>query len=299
MKYAPIAIFAYNRLDVLKKTLKSLKKNSIFFKSKVLLFIDGPKNIKDKKDVDKVKEYLLKNIKTKNSKFIINKKNVGLRINITRGLDLVFKTHDKCIILEDDILVSKEFLKVMNYYLNYYEKDKKIASIEGYMYPIKFGKKIPRSFFLKGSGGWGWSTWKRAWIKHNRNTNFLLKRVKNFDSDKMSNFNYLNSYNYYKMLKNKNSWAIKWYASNYINNNLTLYFKSSLVKNIGFDKKATNTRLDYDLNINQFKKFNNYYKPDKKFENVEAKKEISKYLKYKINYYNRIKLLFNKLFYAK
>ena len=58
------------------------------------------------------------------------------------------------------------------------------------------------------------------------------------------------------MLKNKNSWAIKWYASNYINNNLTLYFKSSLVKNIGFDKKATNTRLDYDLNINKFEKFN-------------------------------------------
>ena len=138
MKYAPIAIFAYNRLDILKKTLKFLKKNSIFYKSKIIFFIDGPKNNKDKKDVNSVREFLLKNSETSNAQIIFNKKNIGLSNNITRGLDFIFKNYDKCIILEDDILVSKDFLRVMNFYLNYYKKEKNIVSIEGYMYPIKF-----------------------------------------------------------------------------------------------------------------------------------------------------------------
>jgi hypothetical protein len=298
MKYAPIAIFAYNRLDVLKKTLKFLKKNLIFNKSKIIFFIDGPKNNKDKKDVNIVREFLLKNSKTINAQIISKKKNIGLTNSITRGLDLIFKTYDKCIILEDDILVSKDFLRVMNFYLNYYKKDKHIASIEGYMYPIKFKKNIPNTFFLKGTGCWGWSTWRRAWIKNKKNKNFLLKKLNNLSQKNIQNFNYFESYNYYKMLKNKNTWAIKWYASNYINNNYTLFFKHSLVKNIGFGKKSTNTTLDYNLNVKKFKKLNYYYKPKTISENIVAKIEISKYLKNTFNYYNKMKLILNKLFHV-
>ena len=299
MKHAPIAIFAYNRLDVLKKTLESLRKNPIYHKSKIIFFIDGPKNLKDKKDVNNIKEYLSKNFETTNTKIISNIKNIGLKKNITKGLDLVFRTYDRCIILEDDIVVSKEFLRVMNFYLNYYKKEKHVASIEGYMYPVQFKKNIPNTFFLRGTGGWGWSTWKRAWSKHNRNQNYLLKKVRKLTSKEMSNFNYFDAYNYHKMLKNRNSWAIKWYASNYINNNYTLFFKQSLVKNNGFIKKATNTHFDYNLNIKKFKKLNHYYKPKIIIENIVAKNEISKYLKSKFNYYNRMKLILKELFNVK
>ena len=298
MKYAPIAIFAYNRLDILKKTLKFLKKNSIFYKSKIIFFIDGPKDNKDKKDVNSVREFLLKNSETSNAQIIFNKKNIGLSNNITRGFDFIVKNYDKCIILEDDILVSKDVLRVMTFYLNYYKKEKNIVSIEGYMYPIKFKKNIPNTFFLKGTGCWGWSTWKRAWSKNKKNKNFIFKKVSNLSSKKMKDFNYFDSYDYFKMLKNKNTWAIKWYASNYINNNYTLFFKHSLVQNIGFGKKSTNTILDYNLNIKKFKKFNYYYRPRTISENIVAKKEISKYLKTSFNYYNKMKLILNKLFHV-
>lgn len=296
MKYAPIAIFAYNRLDVLKKTLKSLKKNSIFFKSKVLIFIDGPKNIKDKRDIDKVKEYLFKNIETKNSKFIMNKKNVGLRINITRGLDFVFKTHDKCIILEDDILVSKEFLKVMNYYLNYYKKNKKIASIEGYMYPVKFCKKVPNAFFLRGTGGWGWATWKRSWKNYTNDRTMLIKKVNQMKKEQKYNYNFNNSYNYLKILNtNENSWAINWYSINYLKKKYTLFFKDSLVKNIGFGSNSTHTKLNYDLNKNF--KFSNekLYIPKMISEDGNIKNEISKFLKLKFNFFNKINNIIKKI----
>ena len=54
--------------------------------------------------------------------------------------------------------------------------------------------------------------------------------------------------------KSRNSWAIKWYASAFIENKLTLYPSHSLVHNIGNDGSGTNTSKDesYDnclLNI--------------------------------------------------
>jgi len=53
-------------------------------------------------------------------------------------------------------------------------------------------------------------------------------------------FNFSGSYPYVRMLKDQikkknNSWAIRWYASAFLANRLTLYPGSSLVQNIGHD----------------------------------------------------------------
>ena len=45
----------------------------------------------------------------------------------------------------------KIFLTQMNNFLNKYSLNKKIASIEGYMYPVSFDKNVPEYYFLKGS----------------------------------------------------------------------------------------------------------------------------------------------------
>ena len=57
-------------------------------------------------------------------------------------------------------------------------------------------------------------------------------------------FNFDNSYPYIKMLRaqiagKNNSWAIRWYASAFLKNKLTLYPGCSLVLNIGMDDSGT------------------------------------------------------------
>ena len=56
---APIALFVYNRLDHLKKSIKSLKKNKLSKKSDLIVFSDGYKNnIQNKIEVEKIRGYL-------------------------------------------------------------------------------------------------------------------------------------------------------------------------------------------------------------------------------------------------
>ena len=81
----------------------------------------------------------------------------------------------------------------------------------------------------------------------------VAKKIK--ERKLINEFNFSNSHNFYKMLKNQilgknDSWAIRWYASAFLENMLTLYPKKSFVKNIGFDSDATHkNNFFYSLKI--------------------------------------------------
>lgn len=64
------------------------------------------------------------------------------------------------------------------------------------------------------------------------------------------------SYPYTQMLKDQiagknNSWAIRWYASTFLQNKLTLYPARSLVFNIGLDASGTHCEVtdQYDVDL--------------------------------------------------
>ncbi|MDB3986944.1 glycosyltransferase [bacterium] len=298
--YAPIALFVYNRLNHIKKVIEALKKNLIAEKSKIYIFSDFSDSGEGQNKIKKIRKYLRNINGFKEVNIIERKNNYGTSKNITGGLDYIFKKYNKCIILEDDILVSKNFLSQMNYFLEKFNKNKKIASIEGYMYPVNFRKDIPDYFFLKGTGCWGWATWKRSWKNYEGSVDKLLK---NFSAKKelVTDFDYYNSYPYYKMLKKqkwskKKSWAIRWYASNFIKDNYTIYFKNTLVKNIGLDGSGENCRIDYQINQKKFKNQTYKFKINEKIkENVAAKNDVAKYLNKKFSLKNKLKFFFKKL----
>tara|TARA_B110000037_G_scaffold144152_1_gene163029 strand:+ start:1710 stop:2636 length:927 start_codon:yes stop_codon:yes gene_type:complete len=299
--YAPIALFVYNRLEHVKKVIGAIKKNYISRSSIIYVFSDYSNEEIEKKKIIKIRKFL-KNLKGFHKIIIVERKyNFGTSNNIVHGLNQIFKKHTKCIIIEDDILISKNFLSQMNYFLKKYNKTRKIASIEGYMYPVKFKRNVPDHFFLKGTGCWGWATWKRSWKNYEDSVSKLLNKFT--DKKKLiDDFDYFDSYPYYKMLKKqksskKKSWAIKWYASNYVKNNYTIYFKNTLVKNIGLDGSGENCKIDYQINQKKFKNIACKVKINEKInENIIAKKDISKYLKKKFSINNKFNFLIKKIF---
>ena len=70
---APIALFTYNRINTLEQCINCLKKNDLAKQSTLYIFSDGPKDISQKKNVDKVRIFL-KKIKGFKKKIIIIKK---------------------------------------------------------------------------------------------------------------------------------------------------------------------------------------------------------------------------------
>ena len=148
--------------------------------------------------------------------------------------------------------------------------------------------------FLKGADCWGWATWKKKWSIYNDDAYFLLEEIKLKKKEKEFNFN--NSYNYLRILKknlidNKNSWAIKWYASAFIYNKLTLYPPYSLIHNIGNDGSGTNSSKNkiYDNNLKNLPIEINQIEIK---ENYELRSEFENYFNSKNNI---IKKILNKI----
>ena len=249
---APIALFVYNRLSNLKKTVNSLKKNEFSSSSILYIFSDAWKSQLDKYNVLTVRKYI-KSIKGfKKIHVVHRKKNFGLSKNIITGVSFILKKYNSIIVIEDDLILGKFFLRFINEGLKIYKNVNNVASIHGYFYPVSNNSKLKNTFFIKGADCWGWGTWRRAWNKFNIDGEELLKIIK---SKKLKNkFNFNNSYNYYKMLedqisKKNDSWAIRWYASAFTNEMYTLYPKQSLVQNIGVDK-GINSKYDF-LNLKE------------------------------------------------
>ena len=57
---APIALFTYNRINTLEQCINSLKKNDLAKQSTLYIFSDGPKDISQKKNVEKVRIFVKK-----------------------------------------------------------------------------------------------------------------------------------------------------------------------------------------------------------------------------------------------
>lgn len=94
-----------------------------------------------------------------------------------------------------------------------YQDDARVASIHGYVYPIK---GLPPTFFLRGADCWGWATWVDRWQHFDYNAIRLLNTLKR---ERLINyFDFQGGYGYSKMLKahikgKVDSWDVCWYAS--------------------------------------------------------------------------------------
>jgi hypothetical protein len=249
---ASVVVFVYKRLRYTKQTIESLLNNDLSEKSNLFIYSDAAKSGKDQNLVKEVRDYI-KTIKGFNSIQIIEReKNLGLAGSIVSGVTEVMNKFEKIIVLEDDMIVSPYFLQYMNEALNLYEMEDKVISIHAYVYPVK--EKLPETFFIKGADCWGWGTWKRGWELFEDDTEKLLKEIKerNLESD----FDFNSSINNVRMLKDQirgriDSWAIKWHASAFLKNKLTLYPGRSLVKNIGSGGTHVHSTEIYDAGLSQ------------------------------------------------
>lgn len=260
---APVAIFTYNRLDTLIHLIESLKKNSLAKDTDVIIFSDYPKKENALESVLKVRHYLKDINGFKSLKIIERTENFGLAKNIIEGASEIINKYGKIIVLEDDLIISPNFLDYMNQCLDYYKDDEKIFAVSGFCWDLPSLKNIDEDIFLAyRPASWGWATWKDQWS----DTDWDVKDYDSFIKDRkaIKKFNrggmdMTRMLRHYKEGKN-NSWAIRWAYSMNKQDKYCIYPKLSKVQNIGYGLDATHctgehihlTTLDSSIN-NTFK----------------------------------------------
>jgi hypothetical protein len=260
-KNAPIAVFVYKRPVHTEKMLVSLSANQEFLDSPVYVYCDGPRISEDIDELERTRE-IIKNLNHPDIKINYAEKNNGLADSIIKGVTELCSLYGKVIVIEDDLILSPYFLNYMNRALDCYENSPKIMHVSGYMYPVK--AELPETFFFRNTSSWGWGTWERAWAHFNKNSHELIEQIINGSSQSINDFNISGSVDYFTMLKRQaqgkiDSWAIRWDASVFLENGLSLYPGKSLVENIGHDGTGVhcvNQRdFDVDLAMNPIESF--------------------------------------------
>lgn len=247
---APILLFAFKRPIHLKKCLESLAQNKEASCSQLHIFIDGPKKPEDIVNIEEVKRVASSRAWCGKVSVIANTQNRGVPRQVIGAVTEFCKIHGKVIVLEDDLVLSPYFLDFLNTSLDKYADEPRVMEVTGYMYPLQ-GLKMT-SGFLRGGCGWGWGTWERAWRHFEPDGSKLLGTLK--EKRLVYKFNFNNYGPYLADLKKqiqgrRGGWDIRWHASCFLNEGLTLYPGQSLVKNIGLDNTGLNCMLTtkYDV----------------------------------------------------
>ncbi len=239
---APVALFAYRRPWHTQEVLDALLRNPLAESTDLIVFIDGPIKEDDQRNVQTVAQIARSVTGFRSISVHQSSRNRGLSTSIIRGISSVLEQYDRLIVVEDDIVVSRHFLEFMNDALTEYENDCRVASVHGYCYPVK--ASLPELFFLRGADCWGWATWARAWSHFNPSGQELLDAL--LSTGQLGDFDLGGSAPFSRLLRGQiegenDSWAIRWHASAFLDNMLTLYPGKSLVRNIGIDGSGTHS----------------------------------------------------------
>lgn len=243
--YAPIVVFAFNRLDALKNTIASLLQNSESADSDLFVFVDGAREHKagEKGKVQAVQEYVKTISGFKSLNYNFSKENKGLGPSIITGVTEVINKYERAIILEDDLIVSRNMLAYVNQGLDKYESNREIFSISAYSNKVKSPNNYPYDvYFAPRSTSWGWATWKDRWLSCDwelADWKLVEKNAKAFNSWGGSDcFGMLLGW---KEGRNQ-SWAIRFCYNQFIQNAVSLFPIVSKIDNEGFDGSGTNCK---------------------------------------------------------
>lgn len=240
----PILFLFFNRFDEAKLVFSKIKE----LKPPILyLASDGPRPSVENENniVLEIRNYILNSIDwVCEIKCLFRNDNLGCKIAVSSAINWFFEAEEYGIILEDDCLPDISFFYFCQDALRFYKNDNSIMSICGTNILKNKKESSNSAFFSSYSLMWGWATWARAWKLYD----IYLSNWSNFELNSFLLF----KFGFYKgflwkliykevSLDKIDTWDYQWIFTCWYYKGLTLYPTKNLVKNIGFNDKATHT----------------------------------------------------------
>lgn len=232
----PVVLFAYKRIDTLRVTLDSLRKNNVGL---LIVYSDAAKSEADSHAVCEVRA-LLSKIDWCDTELHFAEQNKGLGQSIKDGLDNVFSRFEAAIVCEDDLEFVEGTLEYLSSALRHYADDNKVMSVTGYtnanITPADVGSN---PYFDGRFECWLWGTWRRVWKDMQSHTALeMMNIVKDRGEDPYAwggDLPYMA-----KTELRSNIWAVRMCYLHIMNHGLCLRPPWSMVNHIGWGDGSTN-----------------------------------------------------------
>lgn len=160
----PVALNVFVRPDKLKKVFSVVKEARPYI---LFLISDGPRNKEDEIKIN-LSRKVVSDIDWECKVYkIYSEKNQGMYNTYFSAEKEIFNKVDRCIFLEDDVLVSLSFFKFCEILLEKYKDDLRVHYITGMNY-LGYYDKPDSDYFFAGEGSiWGYAKWKRTYLMEN------------------------------------------------------------------------------------------------------------------------------------
>ena len=240
-KKTPVALFAYNRPEHTRRALDALCKCKRFQDFEFHLFSDGPRTNAARQGVEATRKILHDWAVSFDAQVVEQPHNLGLAKSIVTGVSNLCERYGRVIVVEDDLIVSPDFLHYMVESLNRYEDDARVMQVGGFTICTPPGITND-AFLLPVTTTWGWGTWQRAW-QHFSWIPVDLDAAKR-DLEWRNLFDLNRTCVFSSMLEDRlagrnDSWGILWWYVVSRRKGLVVYPTQSLVWNGGFDGSGT------------------------------------------------------------
>lgn len=235
MKLAPVALFVYNRADNTRRTLEALAANSLARQTDVYVFSDGGKDPLSWTQVNEVRQTVREFAgEFKTFTLVERSENIYLERNITEGIAQVFETHDRIIVLEDDIVTSPRYLQYMNEAFDLYHDVPRVMHVAGF---TNLSLTDTPFYFTPHMSGWGWGTWRNRWNEHFRHYKTREEALDGLTPADLDALQYGGVFRCLQSLdKRPIPWDICWEIAIYRAQGLCLTPGRTMVRNIGLSQ---------------------------------------------------------------
>jgi hypothetical protein len=160
-KEVALLLVGYKRVDFLIDRLKEIKSN---IPIPVYISVDGSDKLTEDEITKAVQNFISEN-RNMDITFKLQERNLGLAHHITTTISALLDKYPRLIVVEDDVVISSQFVKIMIAGLELSLADKTIGAVGGFsLFTSKniFSRKV---IFRKSKyfPSWGWAINKQNW----------------------------------------------------------------------------------------------------------------------------------------
>ncbi len=247
----PVALLVFNRPTETERVFAAIREAR---PSRLLVVADGPRagrpdDVASCAEVRRIVEQVDWPCEVQHNYSDVN---LGCRQRVATGLDWVFEQVEEAIVLEDDCLPDKSFFRFCKELLDYYRDDHRIGMISGDNFQLGRQYNDESYYFSKYFHIWGWATWRDRWTG---SYDVYMKqwpaaRDKSWLADMLNDKSELAIWksNFERVYSGRiDTWDYQWVFANWLQGRLSILPAMNLISNIGFNSRATHTKVTLDL----------------------------------------------------